>query len=582
MYYDLKINQINEISYQSSDEVAQVQNINALVQESDIIQHQQRESNHNDFAIQSLIRHSFSNLGPGMAVGDINADGYEDLFVGGAYGQKSSIYFQNADASFFHFEIEGTELYEDQGALIFDSNQDGLLDIYVTSGGSERYANHKAYQDRLYINKGGAKFELGQLPEFRTSTSSVAGGDFDADGDLDLFVGGRLIPSKFPKAATSYVLENRDGIFVDVSEQFSPSLKEFGLVTSSLWTDYNNDHFLDLIVVGEFMPITIFKGHGSVDSFETIKVEHSSGLWNSLVSADFDSDGDLDYVIGNIGTNNHYKASITHPLELNYADFDRNGSVDLIYSQYEEGAYYPMALLDELSAQLPILKKKFMRYNKFARTTTDELLGYFEDIKVSTIDAKRLATIYVENLGDDRFKLSELPVEVQFSSVYGILAEDVNADGHTDLVLVGNTFDREVKYGSIDASHGSILINDGRGRFNYQYNRTTGFTVRGEGRSIVKLNKGNQTYLIVGRNNEKLASFEMINQGTPFYFTKEEKSALVTHKDGSIKKHELHAGSGFLSQSSSSILLTEKVKEVTTYNQSGTVIRHIKNPLTAR
>lgn len=569
----LQLNSLNEVRYRNSETQHYKTPIRGLLEKVSLLNHQQKESNHNDYSIQSLLRHSFSNFGPGIAVADLNNDGLEDVFIGGAYGQASTIYYQNSNTSYHSFEIKDSILYEDQGAVLFDADGDGLLDIYVTSGGSERYDGHKAYQDRLYINKSNG-FELGELPEFLTSTSSVSAGDFDKDGDLDLFIGGRLTPGHYPHAAPSYVLENKSGNFVDISEAFHADLKNLGMVTSSLWTDYNNDGELDLMIVGELMPITVFVNNNG--SFDRVTIDRSSGMWNSIASADFDHDGDMDYVLGNIGLNNHYTATIEHPLELHYADFDSNGSVDLLFSQYEEGDYYPIASLDKLVGQLSLLKKQFLYYSKFAASTTDDLLSFLGDESVQKLKAEVLSTSYLENLGNGQLYLKPLAVEAQLSSVYGILVEDINFDGFMDIVTVGNTTKRAVKYGSIDASYGTVLLNDGKGDFKYVSNRQSGFSVKGEGRSIVKIHNGKDSYILVGVNDSYTNSFKLSSSILKeFYPNKNERSALLTFEDGSVQKVEFSLGSGFLSQSSLSIPISEDVQALTTFDSSGNQIRSL-------
>lgn len=568
-------NTLMNISY-SDQRIKNIDSYEAtLLEEITLIHHSHRESNHNDFSIQSLLSHGLSNFGPSISVADINADGLEDIFIGGSYGQLSTIYFQSINNTYNKVVLEDSLIYEDQGAILFDVNNDGLLDIYVTSGGAERYAGHKCYQDRLYINKFD-RFERGVLPEMLTSTSSVSAADFDKDGDLDLFVGGRVVPGSYPTPPQSYVLENVDGSFVDVSEQFHKNLKSLGMVTSSLWTDYNNDNNIDLIVVGEFMPVTIFVNNGN--EFDVITIDNSKGLWNSIESADFDHDGDMDYVLGNIGLNSNYTATITHPLELHYSDFDSNGSIDLLYSQYEEGDYYPIATLDQLVKQLPVLKKKFLHYSKFASSSTNDLISYLNPGKFETIQAQILSSSYLENLGNGKLKLTPLPPEAQFSSAFGIQVQDLNSDGFSDLVMVGNTKDRAVQYGNIDAGYGSVLLNDGQGNFKSINNRESGFTVIGEGRGLVSLTNGNDQYILVGVNNKPIQSFKVsgLSIGSKkFYPNSEERSGLLLYTDGNREKIEFNIGSGFMSQSSEARTLTSKTQELTTFNSNGDVIRKI-------
>lgn len=571
----LTSNSLIQIAYNREKSINIDKEKQSLFENASILDHNQKELNHNDFAIQPLIHQNFSNFGPGVSVADINGDCLEDVFIGGSYGEFSTIYYQNSSKTYDKVVLDDSIIYEDQGAILFDVNNDGLLDIYVVSGGYERYSGHKAYQDRLYINDLDG-FKRGDLPEIFTSTSTVSAADFDNDGDLDLFVGGRVIPGQYPNPAPSYILENNSGSFVDISDRFHENLKNLGLVTSSLWSDYDNDGDVDLIVVGEFMPVTVFVN--SSLGFDHVTIDNSSGLWNSIESADFDNDGDIDYVLGNIGLNNNYIASVRYPLELNYADYDYNGSLDLIYSQFEEGDYYPIASLDELVGQLPILKKQFMYYSKFASSKTSDLLTFLGPVESKKLHAQILSTSYLENLGEGRLKLSPLPVDAQLSSVFGILVDDFNLDGFSDIIMVGNTKNRAVKYGSIDAGFGSVFLNDGCGNFNYLNTLDSGFSVSGEGRGIVKFHNGHQSYVLVGLNNSSVKSYKISTfkrDLKEFHPSKEERSALLIYIDGTVQKIEFSLGSGFLSQSSLSIPINKKVKSLITYNSRGIQVRKL-------
>ncbi|MCC6723949.1 MAG: VCBS repeat-containing protein [Saprospiraceae bacterium] len=473
-----------------------------------------------DFRNQPLLLHGFTNQGPCMAVGDVNGDQLEDIFIGGSYGSPASLFLQGKNGGFVAKQIP-TEDYEDLGSSFFDADGDRDLDLYVTSGGSERYDGHKAYQDRLYFNDGKGNFTMKPeaLPFMLTSTATVNVADFDQDGDLDLFVGGRVTPGKFPLAPRSYLLRNEGGRFTDVTESVCPKLENIGMVTAALWTDFDNDKRQDLIVVGEMMPITIFKNdHGkSLVIPEGNLIPQSNGMWNSIAEGDLDNDGDMDYVLGNIGENTPFKSSPEHPMQLHYADFDKNGSMDPIFSVYEEGKYYPFASLDVLAQQLPILKKKYLKYAAFAKATTDDLLQQLGASQTQTLTCEQQSSSILENLGNGKFALKPLPRMAQIAPVKGILTEDLNADGLLDLLLVGNEYDTEVVSGRFDASHGTVLLNEGKLAFKVLPANVSGLYVSGDARGVVKLKIGkSQKLILVAKNSGKLESFGLNHGATSF------------------------------------------------------------------
>lgn len=532
---------------------------------------------YNDFATQSLLLRKYSNQGPAMAVGDLNNDGLEDVFIGGTYGYNSSILYQNKNGGFKTTDIPNTELYEDGAALIFDADGNGFLDIYITSGGTERYAGHQAYQDRIYYNFNG-NLQEGELPEMLTSTSAISGGDFDNDGDTDLFVGGRIVPGKYPIAPRSYILENKNGKFVDVTDSVCPFLNKAGMVTAAIWTDFNNDYKMDLIVVGEFMPITFLQGNGSELKNITAEsgLDNNSGLWNSIISGDFDNDGDIDFVAGNLGLNSHLQVGDGKPVRLDYADFDDNGSVDPIVSKFEQGKYYPINSLDQLEKQLPSIKKKYRYYSTFANSSTDDIIELFGSKIYNTLEANEFRTSYIENLGNNTFKLSALPIDTQLAPINGILAEDINYDNYLDLIMVGNNYAAEVGMGRYDASIGHVLLNNGDGSFKSVSHEKSGFSVIGDSKSIVKIDADNKPLFVIARNDDTLKVFSLNKPIQKFLEPKpNEVFLIINHEDGSKRKIELTLGGGYLSQTSNKIEITSFVKSVVFYDSFGNITRSL-------
>ncbi|MCH8905411.1 MAG: VCBS repeat-containing protein, partial [Bacteroidetes bacterium] len=331
-----------------------------------------KENDFDDFEKEILLPHKMSQFGPNIAVGDVNHDGLDDFYVGGASEQAGSLYIQNEDATFT--EISGTpferdRICEDIGAVLFDSDNDGDLDLYVVSGGNEFDPASKYLQDRLYLNDGLGNFTKSKsnIPEMISSGSCVVPGDYDGDGDMDLFIGGRVVPGRYPFAPSSYILNNEGGIFSDVTEEIAPGLSDQGLVTSAIWTDFDNDGSKDLIVVGEWMPISFY--HNNSGKFENKTEEfgfgNSTGWWNKIIEGDFDKDGDMDYVAGNLGLNYKYTATVEEPLHIYCYDFDRSGTFDIVLGYYNGGTCYPVRGRQCSSQHMPFIPQKFPNYNSF-------------------------------------------------------------------------------------------------------------------------------------------------------------------------------------------------------------------------
>lgn len=549
-----------------------------LVKDS-LIGHEHEERPYNDYATQPLLTHNFSNQGPSLAVGDINNDGLQDVFVGGAYGSKSYIYKQTKKGDFMKIELLGTEIFEDTAALFFDANGDGWQDLYVSSGGSERYDGHLGYRDRLYINEKGSFIE-GELPEILSSTSTVAGGDFDKDGDIDLFVGGRVAVGNYPEAPSSYILENRNGTFHDVTAKINPELRNIGMVTSAVWTDFDNDNHLDLVLTGEYMPIMFFKGveNNTLKNVTAgVGMANSNGLWRSLSVADLDNDGDMDFVAGNLGQNSQLTASTERPLQLHYADFDENGSIDPVLSKFEEGDYFPVASLDQLSQQLSKIKKKFLYYNTYATTTTLKLLEVINQKDYQTLEAKELKSSWIENLGDGTFKIRPLPIQAQFAPINAIYVEDLNHDGFLDMLLVGNDYNTEVVHGRYDASIGTLLVNQQNGNFEEMPRSESGFSVFGDAKSLVRIDlRDGSSAFLTGINNAKIQSFRWETPFMKAYAEEEELSALISFSDGTQRKVEFNFGNETYSQSSKNVIITLKINFVSFYDRFGKITRKLK------
>jgi len=471
-----------------------------------------RENEFVDFDREPLIPKLLSTEGPMVAVADVNGDGLDDMFIGGAKGQAGRLLVQQPDGRFVSTNeklLEQDRLSEDLGAVFFDADGDGRPDLYVVSGGSEFASSRDpALQDRLYLNDGRGRFRkaIGSLPPEDVSGSRVVAADYDGDGDVDLFVGGRVVPWHYGEAPRSLLLQNDGhGHFTDVTKRLAPELERVGMVTDAEWRDVDGDGRPDLIVVGEWMPITIFRnaGGGKLVRLKTTDLEHSEGWWNRIVAGDFTGKGRVDFIVGNLGLNTRLHASEAEPTTMYVKDFDGNGVTDQIVSVYNHGTSYPIALRDELITALPYLRPRYPRYADYAGQTVTDIFSPAELAGATVKQAHTFATALVRNNGDGSFTLVPLPLEAQLAPVYGILAQDLDGDGKPDLLLAGNFDGVQPEIGRMSASYGLALRGDGMGRFTPLPAAQTGFAVPGQARDIQRVRtRGGDLYL-VARNNDR-------------------------------------------------------------------------------
>ncbi|WP_226805078.1 VCBS repeat-containing protein [Agriterribacter humi] len=474
-----------------------------------------KENNFNDFTVQSLLPNYLSRQGPCMAKADVNKDGREDLFIGGAKGKPGQLFIQTAGGTFTlskQPDLIKDSLAEDVSAVFFDANGDGYPDLYAGSGGYEFAEKDILLQDRLYINNGKGSFVKtdNALPQMITSTGCVKAADIEGDGDMDLFVGGRVVPGKYPMAPESYILLNDGrGNFTDAASIIAPSVKNIGMVTDALWTDLNKDGKPDLIIVGEWMPVKVFINTNGKLEDASAKYIHfaSSGWWNKILADDFDGDGDADIIIGNLGSNAQFRASEKEPLSIYYKDFDGNGSVDPIFCYYINGISYPAASRDDLVEQLPVLKKKFNDYSSYANATIKEVFSGEQLKDAGVLNVEILSTVYLQNNGDSGFVMKSLPQEVQYAPVYAMASADFNADRKKDIILAGNNAWTRIKFGRYRANHGIMLMGDGKGGFDYAPQYKSGLKLRGDARSMEFIHVGSKDLLTVGMNNAPIVSY---------------------------------------------------------------------------
>jgi hypothetical protein len=481
------------------------------------INYKHHDDKFNGFKRQPLMPHMLSTEGPALAVGDVNGDGLDDIFAGGAAGQDGKLFVQTQKGKFKEVNnqiFQQDSASEDVDAAFFDANGDGKLDLYVVSGGDEFPPGDHRYQDRLYINDGHGHFtkSTGKLPTFYANGSCAVPGDFNEDGKMDLFVGSRSVPLNYGKTPHSHLLKNEgNGKFKDVTKEGAPGLSKIGMVTDAEWADMNGDGKPDLIVVGEYMPVTIFinkDGH-LVNDTKDAGLQNTNGWWNTVMAGDFDGDGDIDLVAGNLGTNSVIKASPARPLKLYLADFDGNGTLDPIITIVKNGKRYPLARLDVLMKQLPGIKNKFSSYGDFSTQTVHDIFGKRELRNAKIKVANTFKSSYFENEGDGTFSVHPLLKKAQFTPIYAMLSGDFNHDGSKDILLAGNFHAVKASEGRYDAGYGLLLAGDGKDHFQPVSLKKSGFIMHGQARSmkIIKTASGKRL-IIVARNNKPLQIFD--------------------------------------------------------------------------
>lgn len=472
-----------------------------------------KENEFDDFSREILLPHKQSQNGPYLVKGDVNGDNLEDFFIGGASGFEGKLYLQQTDQK---FKLSPSQPWstdkqsEDLGCLLFDADNDNDLDLYVVSGGNEFEIGDKRYKDRLYINDGTGQFtkDEGALPDFRISGQAVAAEDIDGDGDLDLFVGGRLIPGKYPAPEDSYLLINENGKFSDATSEFAPELRQLGMVTDALFTDFDKDGDKDLIVVGEWMPVQVFENDGTYFSDQTEKLQLSDtrAWWWSIESGDFDNDGDDDYVIGNLGRNTKFKASKEKPFMVYGNDFDNNGTNDVVLANYYGKDIVPVRGRECSSEQMPFIAEKFPTFEGFAKADVQSIFSSEKLESAISYEVYSFESIILIN-NNTSFESKPLSPIAQISPLRDFEILDVNDDGHLDILGVGNMYGTEVETIRYDAGIGACLIGDGKGNFKALNNQESGFFAPHDSRSIVSLRSDNQKLILVGNNNEKLQAF---------------------------------------------------------------------------
>jgi enediyne biosynthesis protein E4 len=470
-----------------------------------------RENVFSDFDHDPSFFHMLSTQGPHIARGDINKDGLEDIYIGGAKDQPGALYMQTAAGLFKKTNeslFASDSASEDTDAIFFDADSDGDQDLYVCSGGNEFSANSSALIDRLYINDGKGKFTKSPqvLPSFIfESTSCVSAADYDADGDQDLFVGVRLKPLQYGNPCKGYVLQNNGkGTFTDVTSAVAPALISTGMIADAEWFDYDNDKRVDLVLTGEYMPIKILHNEGGKlkEVTEAAGLAATNGWWNRIVISDVNNDGFPDIIAGNHGLNSRFTASAKKPVTLYAADFDENGKSEQILTCYNKDTAYPMILRHDLVGLLPYLKKKYLKYESFKNQTIENIFTPEQLQNAVKLQAFTMESCVFINNKNGAFQCVPLPAAAQFSPVYGILADDIDHDGNIDLVIGGNFYESKPEAGIYDASYGLLLTGNGKGQFKAIHSKRSGIRTRGAVRDIINIKTGKKNTLIIARNND--------------------------------------------------------------------------------
>ncbi|MBA4853727.1 VCBS repeat-containing protein [Emticicia sp. BO119] len=491
---------------------------------SNTLNYTHQESNFVDYDRDVLLKQKYSTQGPAFAVGDVNGDGLDDLYFGGATGQPKKLYIQQKNGQFLEsnqpdFAFDGTT--ENVDALFFDANKDGALDLFVVTGSNEFEINSPELHDLLYLNDGKGNFKRDlRFPPINENGSCVAADDFDKDGDLDLFVGSRMIPGKYGLSpASNLYINDGTGGFKNQSKRYMPQINELGMVTDAEWVDIDKDGFIDLVVTQDWGGIAIFKNDRgrTLTLKETIK--DSEGIWNCLKPADIDGDGDIDFIAGNLGENAKLKASIEYPAYLDVNDFDRNGTIEQIISCVtEDGTTYPMVLKGELQRALPMIKKKFIKYTDYANKSIDQIFTAEQMKDGIRKKITNTQTSFLINDGKGNFSLQALPMQAQLSPVYAIETGDFNNDGILDIILAGNFFDVLPEWGRFDANYGLLLEGKGKGTFKSITPDNSGFKTLGQVRKMYKVKTMvhnpdiTEEMLVLAKNNDKAQVFSFKKQ----------------------------------------------------------------------
>ncbi len=541
-----------------------------------------------DFNIQPLLPHKLSEYCPALAVGDIDGNGLDDLVVGGNQNSHAALLLQQPNGTFLQKDLlPNTKIepyyYKDEGILVFDANGDGKPDLYIARGGYKAAWDSSGYQDRLYINDGHGNFtaDSAALPVNHTSKLCVRGFDFNHDGKMDLFVSGRVQPAKYPKAVSSFIFRNdsHDGHakFTDVTDEVAPGLKNIGMICDALFTDFDGDGQTDLIVVGEWMPVTFFRNVNGkfINVTGNSGISDNTGWWNSIAAGDFRHTGRTDYIVGNLGLNSFYKASNRFPVCITAKDFNNSGNyigIPSLFLPDKEGIKkeFPALGRDDLAKQMPVIKKRFPTYKPFALATMDDILTPEQREGSTKLQATTMQSCFLRNDGGGKFTMIPLPKEAQVSVINGMVVDDFFEDGNLDILINGNDFGTEVGTGRYDALNGLLLKGDGTGNFSPLSITRSGIYIPGNGKALVRLQGSSGKYLIAASQNRgPLKLYELNKTIDQVKLNDDDVTAILHFKNGQLQTTELYNGSSFLSQSGRFLAIPKQVLDVEIINSKG-------------
>ena len=600
MFYNIGINKVNYLKYDKSFKkiIPHSSNFKMFidVSKNTEILYKDIDLDFDDFDSQRTLPRKFSQFGPPLAVGDLNGDKLEDLLIGGSSMSNEVIYYQLDNGKFkkknINFKNNSDLIEEDISFFLFDIENDGDLDLYIVRGSSQFPFKSRYYKDALWVNNGEGEFSDSSslLPIDNNNGSAVKGADFDNDGDIDLFVSSRLKPSNYPISDESILLENKSNIknikFEDSSNKILKN-SPFGLINDFIWTDFNNDNLIDLIIASEWSSLRFFLNEdGLLKEVSETGVEDYIGWWNSITPSDIDNDGDLDYMLGNFGENTLFKANSKEPLSLIAKDFDFNNTLESFISFYLRDSLgvrneYIYHVWEDVVKQYPYLRKFYNSHGKFGEATTKELFKNINLKGAITLKTNWLKSSWIENIGGNKFKLNALPIQAQFSPIYGIIKTDINGDEFDDFILVGNDFGLEPNQGRADAFNGLVLENTGEKKFKVLDLDQTNFLVSGDAKSLVKLTqKNNQILYIASQNNDSLKVYK-INKNLLNY-------KVVNWREGEFKCKIYYFNQiskiifrndnqSFQSQSTENFKINDKVKSIDFFSNTDLLLRTLIN-----
>ncbi|MEO6289876.1 MAG: VCBS repeat-containing protein [Ginsengibacter sp.] len=554
------------------------------------IDYTHKENDFIDFNIQKLLPHKLSEYSPALAVGDVDGDGLDDLICGGNSVYPSTIFYQHANGKFTEQKLFNnlssgniaSEVFKDEGILLFDADGDGDNDMYIARGGYIQKPGSTSYQDQFYVNDGKGHFILDStsIPSNLTSKFCVRAADYDNDGDLDLFIAGRVEPWNYPNPVSCILLRNdskKNKIkFTDVTATVGKDLLNIGMVCDAVFTDFDNDGLPDIIMAGEWMPITFLKNENGIFKNVTASsgVENYLGWWNSIAPGDFDNDGDIDYIVGNLGLNSFYKASDKYPVSIVAKDFDQDGNYDafpFIYlpvsHENKEMKEFPASQRDDAIKQMISMRGKFPNYKQYAFASKDSILSAKQLQGALTLKANMFASAMLRNDGNGKFSITQLPLQAQVSVLNGMVVDDFDGDGNLDVIMNGNDYGTDVSIGHYDALNGLLLKGDGKGNFFPQSILQSGIYIPGNGKALVELrNKAGDKLIAASQHHGPLKVFELKNNPKAYPIDRLDVSAVIKYKNGVAQKREFYYGYSFLSQSARFVSINDKVVSLTIRN----------------